>query len=365
MRISNPAGGSGLTPTQEAELESRASVLKNVNAINMRPWRDALIKAQRNKGFGRVLVVGTSSTFGIGPSAEHHQWVRVFSETLRSRIGIGEMSGCLVNAQNFISPGRSYTSAGSGWTADPGGSIGNSGNMQGAASASGELTYTHPHCDRFTLWYTSGNFTLQIDSESATTGVTGSAGVFNTHTIVSSNGVGPHTLKIKSPVGATARPYYIEAHVGTTGDLRIGNMGVSGGVADDYDNTSEFYSGLPFINFLDPDLVIFQIGGNDAAQDVPVATFKARLKAAAQYVWSNTPATIVLCEMIEEHGSEIDSTYGEAIREIAAEVGCMTFSISDAMLNDPAAYVDPNNDHFNNDGHLLWARSLAAALSEL
>lgn len=361
MRISNPSG-SGLTPTQEAELASRGSILKNVDAANMKPWRDAVVKTQRGTDFTRVLCIGTSSTFGVGPSSESHQWVRVFAETLRARLGYGEQ--CMEPFNSATVASRSYISAGSGWTTDAGGSIGDLGNIQGAAGAAGELTFTHPHCDRFTVWYTSGNFSMQIDSESATSGITGSVGVFNTHTIVSSNGVGQHTLKIKSPVGVTARPYLVEAHVGT-GGIRVANFGVSGSTAADFDNQVEFYDGLPLINVLDPDLVIFQVGGNDVTQEVPVATYKSRLKAAAQYVWDNTPATIVMLELIEEHGNEIDSTYGEAVREIAEEIGCMHFSVTDAMLGDPAAYVDPNNDHFNNDGHLLWARSLAAALSEL
>lgn len=345
--------------TSLASTSPSAPGLSGADAVNMKPWRDALVRAQRGTGFGRILCVGTSSTFGVGPSSESHQWVRVFSETLRARLGVGEQ--CIEPFNSATVAARSYMSAGSGWTTDAGNSIGDLGNIQGAVSASGELTYTHPHCDRFTVWYTSGNFSLQIDAEAAVTGVTGSGGVLNSHTIVSGTGVGAHTLKIKNPISETARPFLVEAHVGTTG-LRVANFGVSGSVADDHNNSAVFYAGLPLMDVLNPDLVIFQIGGNDVTAGVPVATFKSRLKTAVEYIWDNTPATVILVEPIEERGNAIDLTYGEAVREIAEEVGCMTFSVTDAMHGDPAFYADGVDSHFNNDGHLLWADRLANAM---
>ena len=347
--------------TTDARLLGRRSILAGATAVNMRPWRDAMVRVQRGTGFARVLCVGTSSTYGVGPTSENYQWVRVFAETMRARTGFGEYAGDLLTSQT---KGRSYITAGTGWTDDPGGSVGNIGNLQGAVSAEGELTFTHPHCDRFTLWYTTGNFTLQIDSESAVTGVTGAGSTINAHTIVSGNGVGEHTLILKDPISATARPYAVEAHVGTTG-LRVMNLGVTGAVSDDFDNSNNYYSGLPLIDKLNPDLVILQIGGNDQAQDVEVASFKSRLKTVADYVWDNTPATIVLIEPIEEHGSEDDLTYGEAVREIADEVGVMTFSVTDALLGDPnAAIYSDGGSHFNNTAHTLWGRSMALALAE-
>lgn len=66
--------------------------------------------------------------------------------------------------------------------------------------------------------------------------------------------------------------------------------------------------------------------------------------------------------MIEEQGSVLDLSYGEAIREIASEIGCATFSIADAMHDDPEAYVDPGNSHFTATGHRLWATAFADAL---
>ncbi len=47
---------------------------------------------------------------------------------------------------------------------------------------------------------------------------------------------------------------------------------------------------------------------------------------------------------------------------IASEVGCATFSIADAMHDDPEAYVDPGNSHFTATGHRLWATAFADAL---
>lgn len=59
-----------------------SGVFKNNSAINMRPWRRAMTRVQRGTGLGRLLVVGTSSTFGIGPSSEEDQWVTVLADAL-------------------------------------------------------------------------------------------------------------------------------------------------------------------------------------------------------------------------------------------------------------------------------------------
>lgn len=345
-----------------------SGVFHNNTVTNMRPWRRAMTRVQRGTGLGRLLVVGTSSTFGIGPSNEEDQWVTVLADTLMSRTGQGSM--CIEPMNNHTctagSTKRSYITVGSGWTHDAGGSVGDAGNIIGASGAGGTFSFTHPYCDRFTIYHlihgTTGTWTTQIDSETPVTGNGGSGSMARASvTAVSSGGVGQHTLKISAPTGGSMGVYFIEAHVGTTG-LRIGNFGIPGGLSNDFDNSNNTYSGLPWIDQLNPDLVVFQIGGNDAATSVSVSDFKTRLKTATQYVWDNTPAGIVLCEMIEERGSVVDLSYGEAIREIAAEVGCATFSVGDAMHGDPEAYVDPGNGHFTATGHRLWATAFADAL---
>jgi acyl-CoA thioesterase I len=118
-----------------------------------------------------------------------------------------------------------------------------------------------------------------------------------------------------------------------------------------------------------PDLVLWQVGTNDAIRHVDLATFKDCLRRTLTWLRDNR-FDVVLVD--PQYGEELtkDAYYAQtvaAIEDVARDMGVLLVDRFDAMRELSRArgdrfYMDADNLHLNDNGHRCMAEQLARAI---
>ncbi|GAB3033760.1 hypothetical protein GCM10011376_30180 [Nocardioides flavus (ex Wang et al. 2016)] len=148
------------------------------------------------------------------------------------------------------------------------------------------------------------------------------------------------------------------------------NGGVGGTTAETYFTDAHAYA----VRLLQPACVVHLIGSNDTVEQVPVATFRARVAAVVRRIDSLTrrPPCHILVQPVRRYqvGVEAWAAYGEALRQVAdadlrvtyVDAGA-AFEAYDALGADPANLIGTDAVHLTDAGHALLATTVLDALA--
>lgn len=157
-------------------------------------------------------------------------------------------------------------------------------------------------------------------------------------------------------------------------DRSPGVQGINGGqggvTADTYFTDAHAYA----VRLLQPACVVHLIGSNDSVEQVPVATFQARVEAVVRRIDSLTerPPCHVLLQPVRRYQVSVEAWtgYGEALRKVAqadrrvtyVDAGAV-FEAYDALGADPADLIGVDAVHLTDAGHALLADAVLDALA--
>lgn len=329
------------------------------SAQNLNYWREAMLTARKG-GRARVLCIGTSNTYGWGPSdPATMNWPYLLMQNLEAQTGIRTVWGPepLNKFSCTITHKRPYITVGTGWSITTYAYVADNGGAEGDPGvATGNLETTIPDIEGFSVFYidrTAGrSFKMRIDSESPVTITTTGTNEVKEATIMAASR-GNHTLKIYDPLGGTA----IIGAIGGRGSSGISvlNWGVPGSiVANWHKDTEQYWGSLNFVKGADPDLIFLEIGANDTGI-TPLVDYQASLEAIIDYCKANTQATIVLCETYDNGGT--DSGYIEVARRVAADKEIHILSLMTVMQGSRSAWYASVEDpsHLSQDGQFVWS----------
>jgi lysophospholipase L1-like esterase len=147
------------------------------------------------------------------------------------------------------------------------------------------------------------------------------------------------------------------------------NGGVGGATAATYFTDAHAYA----VRLLRPTCVVHMIGSNDTVEDVPVATFRARVEAVVRRVdaLSVGRPCHVLVQPVRRYQVAVAtwSAYGEALRQVAqghrrvayVDAGA-AFEERDALGADPSDLIGSDAVHLTDAGHTVLAATVLDAL---
>lgn len=118
-----------------------------------------------------------------------------------------------------------------------------------------------------------------------------------------------------------------------------------------------------------PDLVLWQVGTNDAIRKVDLETFKACLRRTLAWLKQNRYDVVLIDPQFSEELNK-DSFYARtvaAVADVAQEAGVLLVDRFEAMKElshsrGDQYYLTPDNLHLNDTGHRCMAEQLARAI---
>ena len=183
------------------------------------------------------------------------------------------------------------------------------------------------------------------------------------------------SLQAAFPAGADAvRPVRDLRRSTLRPDRTPGVQGVNGGVggatAATYFTDAHAYA----VRLLQPTCIVHLIGSNDTVEDVPLATFRARVEAVVRRIdrLSVRRPCHVLVQPVRRYQVDVDtwSAYGEALRQTAHDHRRVTyvdagapFEERDALGADPSDLIGTDAVHLTDAGHTLLAATVLDALA--
>lgn len=338
-----------------------ASPLLGKSGANEARWREALRTARRGGKAARILCVGTSNTFGWGPSdPATMNWPALLARNLEGRLGMRAVWG-LEPLNKFTIPNgtmahtRPWFGGAGTWNLKFDSYIADSGAVEGEPGQGDGPTCTMNVKEGFSFLYvdrTAGR-TFQYKVENGSPQTITTAGTNKLiEKVVTVPAEGQHTLSFHNPVGGTAILYAIGEY--TDGGISIMNWGIPGIVTSKLlNNQNDWFGGLAAMAGVKPDLVLLEMGVNDTGT---AAEFTTAMTTIVNYLKANTQATIVLCE---SYGTN-KTTFIPAARTLAESLGVYSLSWMDLMQGDRdpwrASQSDP--DHMSREGYEVIAQGI-------
>lgn len=147
-------------------------------------------------------------------------------------------------------------------------------------------------------------------------------------------------------------------------DFAVHGRGISG---EDAEGQSARMKAM--VEEVRPDLVLWQVGTNDAIRHVDLATFKVCLRRTLTWLRDNR-FDVVLVDPQYGEALAKDAFYAEtvaAVAEVARDMRVLLVDRYDAMRELSRArgdryYLDADNLHLNDTGHRCMAEQLARAI---
>lgn len=363
----NPSGSDATVAARLSAIEAGtnlASPLYGTSGVNAAKWRTALRRVRRG-GNARIVCVGTSNTFGWGPTdPATMNYPALLAGNLENLLGVRVGWG-LEPFNRFTVPGvdpgvvherpwftkGNWNIAASAYWADTGGAEGEPG--QGAGP-----TLTLDVKDGFSFLYvdrTAGRtFKYRVDGGTATTVTTTGTNEVREQ-IVTVGTAGTHTLEFLDPTVGTAIILAAGEHVAN--GITVCNWGAPGlATASLVKDAGQWWAGMNALDAASPDLVIIEAGANDSN----VSQFQTDLDTLVSFIQSNTSASVIVCE---SYGSNSE-TFAPAARSVAETRGVDSLSWLDILQGDRdpwrASVSDP--DHFSQDGFEVIAAGVTQAV---
>jgi lysophospholipase L1-like esterase len=263
---------------------------------NFTRWRQALSRVRTGEGYATLLCIGDSitqgetSTFGTNPIFRNC-WPHKLQELLDAYYVPAQIGLC---SGGYGTPGPDLRfTLGSGWSWAAANIGFSKYSIQSAGGAAGTMTYAPGYlCDKADIYFkvhnsNQGNSSVTVDG-GAPTALTGFGtpsrvevvnvdlgGLADTHVLTFAGATIVDGLGLFDIIG-------IDAYDSTTPCVRVGLLGRSGASTEEWG-----FGGYPGAGFqsLDaiakaaPDLTIINLGVNDAAVPVSLATYIANMAA--------------------------------------------------------------------------------------
>jgi lysophospholipase L1-like esterase len=353
-------------------------------------WRAALANVQCGGGNAKVAFIGDSTDQGQYASGVIYTGNRTLatSDAFARRLqGIGIPANVasqtgggntITTTANFTLYDPRTTFAGSGWTLPAITTAGGTAfynasttdlfNFTPTDTAGGALSF-----DRIDVTYlkqsTYANFTVAVDGGAAAyTSTQAGSGAMDTVTV--SVAAGTHTVNIQKTAGDIAKGFYligIKCYSSTLKQVHVLNFGAGGYTSANAASTAVYFSTLPAIQHFAPHLSIINIGLNDMAGAVSVATYKANIQAiitacaATGSVVLRTPNPAQVGFSGTAAGVEV--AYNSALYDLASENNLViidnwqrqidwTAMVANGMIVDP---VHPNKLGYQDVANAIYA----------
>lgn len=339
-------------------------------------WQTAI--ANRATNPAKFLVIGDSISEGQGASIRNERWVSKFRQKYRTKYAT---AGVTSGSENYIpatysvgapdSPWNSY----SGFTGAPAPTVtnGTMGYRGIALSAAGSVTYTIVGT-AMDIWYvgTGGTFSYKVDGNSAINVVTSSTYHTDYRNINISLGAADssHTVVIAWVSGTIIFGGFMVYNTDRLTGIQYSDSAKSGAKSGDF-----LVEGGEFIRVLNtaaPDLIFIELGGNDALQLIPAATFQSNLNAFASSILGGSltkiPSLVFVCIYTPQTSLLPGVNWNDYRAAMQAVVNSDTNKM---MFMDLAAYMPvtntsgtgyyrPDGLHPNDSGHSRIADVLFA-----
>ncbi len=331
-----------------------AAAVEGATPANLLAWATARGKLRAGAAdSARIAFVGDSKTMGAGAGtgakATDGAFARsrparlaalLVADSLPTRLGFAGFNGTLSPADRAAYDPR--LTFGAGWSGSTN-SLG--GGMFAGGAGSGELRFqpTSP-ADRFSLLYrggadrptfsiAKGAETINVVPSGATMSYVRHEAVFaakDAQPIIITRTGGSNALTI---VGGVAWD-------SSTPAVEVMNFGVYGVVSAFWTDASTALTPLSALGAYAPHLTVVNLGTNDLAQNVPMATWLANLRAIIGVAKSSGSVVLTwpaIAGVGVGYGSDpVRAPWMAALRSLAAEMGCL-FVNEEALLGGRAA----------------------------
>ena len=324
----------------------------------------------------KVLAIGDSVTEGQGASTKANRWIDLLRDILRKAYPVAGVTG----GQNYqpafygvYAPDSTWGSTGIADTGSNtnitwGGNLGYRGDQM-AVGATRTLTVTGTTVD---LWYLLNGGTISYAVDGGTAVSINTAGTYANaqKTNIPLYTPGSHTIKITAVSGTS----YISGLTVYNGDETKGvhmyDSGHTGWLsADPLTDLALFNAALGIVA---PDLVIIELGLNDAGSSVSTSTFQTNIQSLVTSIQTLTkdPSILLIASYEPSAGNLAGNTwanYVTALSNVAAadptNVGFLDLSaIMPVADTSGTGYYRTDGLHPNDSGHVYIASLVAQML---
>ena len=352
-----------------------------ITPVNFATWRAALARVRSGTGSAKIMCVGDSTTSGDWISNVNLTWPTQFTGLLNSYLAPAAQTWGGWHGTQATGADTRIT-VGTGWTLGTSITI----NYWSSGTSGAILSYAPSSAangpasvDSCTIWYIQnsghGGFTVNVDGGSTLATVNSGSPVtaIVTSVTVTFTAGASHTINVV-PTGVGGSVYILgfDAFLSTANTIRVYNPAIGGSRAADWANTSVDYYPGNWPALIVPDLVIIDLGINDAA-----AQTLAQYTANMQIVISNclaTGASVLLKSFVPSELSSglvpVETTYVAALPALAAANGCGYLDgwdrwVSYLVSNAYGYYVPGNTLHPNGVGCADIAQAVFEVISRV
>ncbi len=331
-------------------------------------WSAKLAGARAGTANARVLCIGDSTTWGLpyGPNPDS------FCAQLATLANNSRTPSVYGLSTPYTSPGDSRWTIGAGWASANAGAAGISSAYY-STGGGGSITFTPGvNADSFYVYYVGGSgatpayqplgtFTAQATGGSPTSvpyNSSLSGNIYRALVTAGSAGTG-NSVSISVATGNTAVIVGVEPFLSTKAQILIGNAGNPGTNTTEWTNPYTAES-LAFIAAATPDLVVIDLGINDAFASLSPTTYIANMTILINTAHA-AGADVILSTFPPSQSSSYstyEALYYPLLQSLASSNAIPLVDIYGLLggtYNAPYMY---DGVHPNVSGYTLWANAL-------
>ena len=371
----NAAAGvpSGVVALAQSVQGSAAAVL--------RPWWVAV--AARATRRANALCIGDSITAGYGATAQANRWISCLAVNARLRLGLPAGGRGYLPGANTITGGYPWpvTPAGGATVAPAGSTWGLNHSIVALTAAGQTLTWALNGTTAVIMYLKGtalGTFSYSVDGGAATNVVTTAGSNTDGNLVtVALGAAGPHTLTLAWVSGTNFIDGVFEQNGDETSGIQFHDAGHGGFTSAQWaamTGGTQTYSWTAAIGALDPDLVIVELGANDAAAAVSPAVYASNIQSMISSMNASLSAPLPPVVFMMQGapagppgGDSAWTNYVEALYGVTGAIPNGAIML-DMRYRMPPADANPNygiyfdSVHPNNTGHELIADALVNAI---
>lgn len=264
----------------------------NFTPLSLVRWRKALARVRDGSGRAKLAFIGDSTTAGLlsngtstnirpksAPYALAPRFANVGASALIDSTW-GDAGGAA--SSSTLPTLDSRVTFGAGWAGTGPFSLG--GAMPANSTTTNVLAFTPAGSfDAIDIYYVQNaglaTFTVNVDAGATLATINAAGSIAVVKSTVSCT-AGTHTVNIaRNGTGSVAFIIGIDCYLSTAPKVAIWNMGACGSTTANWATNTLAYDPLKAIVTVAPDLVVLNLGINDARTGVSVATYQANMQA--------------------------------------------------------------------------------------